>query len=71
MGCGKDDDCRRTERHSKNCICEVVRAIKDIQDMGANDDCNGCSTSCFMEPLGGIVLAQGGESLSIHVFSCY
>ncbi|MGD6801621.1 spore coat protein CotZ [Rossellomorea vietnamensis] len=50
MGCGKRDDVGgiRTD----NCVCEVVRAIKDIQDAAVADDCLDCTTSCFLEPLG-------------------
>lgn len=40
--------------HSKHCVCDVVRAILDIQTQGANDDCD-CPTNCFLEPLGGLV----------------
>lgn len=39
---------------SNGCVCEVVRAILEIQNQ-ATDDCVGCTTNCFMEPLGGIV----------------
>lgn len=45
MSCGNN---------SNNCVCEVVRAILEIQN-AATDDCVGCTTNCFMEPLGGIV----------------
>ncbi|HEY4552206.1 MAG TPA: CotY/CotZ family spore coat protein [Bacillaceae bacterium] len=37
---------------SLNCICQVVRAIKDIQDEAVEDDCIRCTTNCFIEPLG-------------------
>ncbi|MBY0121000.1 CotY/CotZ family spore coat protein [Bacillus sp. S/N-304-OC-R1] len=47
MGCGKKDDFR-----GGNCICEVVRAIKDIQD-NAENVCE-CPSNCFLEPLGQI-----------------
>ncbi|MBP3040125.1 spore coat protein CotZ [Bacillaceae bacterium Marseille-Q3522] len=49
MGCGKKDDFDR----DINCVCEVVRAIKDIQD-SAEDNCE-CPTNCFSEPLGSLV----------------
>lgn len=47
MGCGKKDDFK-----GKSCVCEVVRAIKDIQD-NAEDVCE-CPSNCFLEPLGAI-----------------
>lgn len=35
-----------------NCVCQVVRAIKDIQDEAAEEECIRCTTNCFIEPLG-------------------
>ena len=64
MGCGKGEHVSG----SKNCICDVVRAIKDIQDAGADDGCNGCSTSCFMEPLGGITSPGRRNPIDTRVF---
>lgn len=49
MGCGSVGG-----HKSNGCVCEVVRAILDIQNE-ATDECVGCTTNCFMEPLGGIV----------------
>ena len=49
MSCGCGGGSR-----SNGCVCEVVRAILEIQNQ-ATDDCVGCTTNCFMEPLGGIV----------------
>jgi hypothetical protein len=45
MGCGKHDN------HT-GCVCEVVQAIKEIQD-NAVEETNECN-SCFLEPLGAI-----------------
>lgn len=53
MGCGRVEDVRDGKRTDR-CVCDVVRAIKDIQDQ-ATDECPGCPTSCFLEPLGGLV----------------
>ncbi|QPC46095.1 CotY/CotZ family spore coat protein [Mangrovibacillus cuniculi] len=39
------------DHKGKNCVCEVVRFIKDLQD-NAVDNCRDCETSCFLEPLG-------------------
>ncbi|KOP81763.1 CotY/CotZ family spore coat protein [Cytobacillus solani] len=47
MGCGKKGDFK-----GNSCVCEVVRAIKDIQD-NAEDVCE-CPSNCFLEPLGHI-----------------
>jgi len=42
MGCSKKD----------SCICEILRAVKDIQD-AAVEECV-CPTNCLLEPLGGL-----------------
>ncbi|MFO1445572.1 spore coat protein CotZ [Bacillus sp. Bva_UNVM-123] len=47
MGCGKNDDFK-----GNSCVCEVVRAIKDIQE-NAEEVCE-CPSNCFLEPLGSI-----------------
>ncbi|WP_264736923.1 CotY/CotZ family spore coat protein [Cytobacillus firmus] len=52
MGCGKKDDFK-----GNGCVCEVVRAIKDIQD-NAEDVCE-CPSNCFLEPLG--VISPSGR----------
>jgi len=49
MGCGKNK-----EFHEENCVCQVVRAIKDLQDQAVAEECQPC-TSCFNEPLGSLV----------------
>jgi spore coat protein Z len=54
MGCGNLGDVTDVTR-SGNCVCDVVRAIKDIQDQATNTDCPPCPTNCFLEPLGGLV----------------
>ncbi|GIN74110.1 spore coat protein Y [Bacillus sp. J14TS2] len=39
---------------SSGCVCQVVRAIKDIQEMAVEEEeCPSCPTNCFIEPLGG------------------
>ncbi|KUP07544.1 CotZ [Bacillus coahuilensis m2-6] len=48
MSCGPKD------KKFDNCVCEVVRAIKDIQDNAVEDECLDCTTNCFLEPLGGL-----------------
>lgn len=53
MGCGRNEDVREV-RHHDNCICEVVRAIKRIQDMREELDCDDCRTDCFLTPLGSL-----------------
>lgn len=54
MGCGRGNT-DAGGHSSKGCVCEVVRAILEIQNAAVQDDCNRCTTNCFLEPLGGIV----------------
>ncbi|HLR10934.1 MAG TPA: CotY/CotZ family spore coat protein [Sporosarcina sp.] len=64
-------NCQQGTGHSgnkKGCVCEVVRAIKEIQDIGSQDDCGTCTTSCFMEPLGGIVSPARRHPIDTRVF---
>ncbi len=62
MGCGKKDDVFGTS----SCVCEVVRAIKDIQD-SAEDNCE-CETNCFSEPLGSLVSPTKRSKADTRVF---
>jgi len=57
MGCGRNLESTSSVRgiSTGNCICDVVRAIKDIQDQVVDNDCPVCPTNCFLEPLGGLV----------------
>ena len=50
MGCGKSHH----DMGSGNCVCQVVRAINDLQQAVAAEECQPC-TSCFNEPLGSLV----------------
>lgn len=50
MGCS-----RESGGSGGGCVCEVVRAILDIQNQAVRNDCSTCTTNCFLEPLGGIV----------------
>lgn len=54
MGCGRNNNIGGTSHHHEGCVCEVVKTILDIQNQAVNDDCDGCGTSCFLEPLGGL-----------------
>jgi len=54
MGCGKRDDVERVRNH-EGCICEVVRAIKRVQDIREDFDCDDCRNDCFTTPLGSLV----------------
>ncbi|MEK4244833.1 CotY/CotZ family spore coat protein [Psychrobacillus sp. FSL K6-2684] len=54
MGCGNIEDVSGHHDKNQRCVCDVVRAIKDIQDQAENN-CGPCPTSCFLEPLGGLV----------------
>lgn len=53
MGCG-NNDLFGGFSDDENCVCQVLRAIKDIQDAATDDDCD-CPTNCFMEPMGALV----------------
>lgn len=68
MGCGRNDSETRPVHSSKGCVCEVVRAILDIQNQAVNDDCSSCTTNCFLEPLGGIV-SPARNSADTRVFT--
>lgn len=50
MGCRNHHD-EEGVRSTGNCVCEVLRAIRDIQDAREDDNCTGCR-DCFTEPLG-------------------
>lgn len=58
MGCGRNEESsniRNQEiRNQDNCICEVVRAIRRIQDLREELDCDDCRTDCFLTPLGSL-----------------
>jgi hypothetical protein len=49
--CGKKDFDSSSFDH---CLCDVVKAVKHIQDAGTDDHCDDCPTSCFIKPLGGL-----------------
>jgi Spore coat protein Z len=56
MGCGRNEDVGDDRRPSHdNCICEVVRAIRRIQDIRDDRECDDCNTDCFLTPLGSLV----------------
>jgi len=54
MGCGKPTN-PIGPIHSAGCVCDVVRAILDIQNQAVREECQPCTANCFLEPLGGIV----------------
>ncbi|MCL6572781.1 MAG: spore coat protein CotZ, partial [Bacillus sp. (in: Bacteria)] len=64
MGCGNNHN---NDTRSGNCVCEVVRAIKDIQDNAVEEECSECS-SCFTEPLGTLVSPARREPVDTRVF---
>jgi hypothetical protein len=63
MGCGNNNN----DFRSGNCVCEVVRAIKDIQDNAVEEECTECS-SCFTEPLGSLVSPARRDPVDTRVF---
>ncbi|MGN7477108.1 CotY/CotZ family spore coat protein [Solibacillus silvestris] len=54
MGCGRGHS-EGGSQSTRGCVCEVVRAILEIQNAAVQDECSRCTTNCFLEPLGGIV----------------
>lgn len=62
MGCGNKSG------GSNNCVCEVVRAILEIQNQAVDNECSTCTTNCFLEPLGGIV-SPARPSADTRVFT--
>lgn len=65
MGCGKGSTGGAS---TSGCVCDVVRAILDIQNQATQDECSGCTTNCFLEPLGGIV-SPARTSVDTRVFT--
>jgi hypothetical protein len=65
MGCGRDRD--DFGKRDLSCVCQAVRAIKDIQDAG--DECNECRNDCFLEPLGTMV--SPANRVNTRVFKLY
>ncbi|MEH7255562.1 CotY/CotZ family spore coat protein [Neobacillus niacini] len=63
MGCGRDSN----SNSSNGCVCDVVRAIKDIQDNAVDDECLDCP-SCFLEPLGSLVSPARRDRADTRVF---
>ncbi|WP_419888693.1 CotY/CotZ family spore coat protein [Neobacillus niacini] len=63
MGCGRNSD----SHSNTSCVCDVVRAIKDIQDNAVNDECVDCP-SCFLEPLGTLVSPARRDRADTRVF---
>ena len=63
MGCGNTNSDR-----SNKCVCEVVRAILEIQNQAVDNECSTCTTNCFLEPLGGIV-SPARPSADTRVFT--
>jgi spore coat protein Z len=64
MGCGHKHD----DFHTVSCVCEVVRAIKNIQDTAVSPaECSECS-SCFNEPLGSLVSPVRRDPVDTRVF---
>jgi len=66
MGCCSKDKDNFYGQSQEGCICEVVRAIKDLQD-NANDSCD-CASNCFSEPLGSILPSGRKKTPNTRVF---
>ncbi|EMR05217.1 Spore coat protein Z [Bhargavaea cecembensis DSE10] len=77
--CGKKDFDSSSFDH---CLCDVVKAVKHIQDAGTDDYCDDCPTSCFTKPLGGLgsptafntrvinLLTKTGDAFKVHKPMC-
>lgn len=67
MGCR---DCGKNENlHTQDgCLCEVLRFIKRVQDIGVDDDCVECTTDCFMAPLGSVGSCSRRNPVNTRVF---
>ena len=63
MGCGRNNN----SNSGNGCVCDVVRAIKDIQDNAVDDECVDCP-SCFLEPLGSLVSPARRDRADTRVF---
>ncbi len=57
MGCGKS----KHDFGNENCVCQVVRAINDLQKAVEAEECEPC-TSCFNEPLGSLVSPTNADT---------
>ena len=55
------------KRRHDNCISETVRAIKRIQGIQNDQDCDDCATDCFLAPLGSLVSPTRGR-INTRVF---
>ena len=59
----------KREKCDRNCVCEVVRAIKHIQDIAEEEEeCFGCPSNCFIEPLGDLVSRNKRNRADTRVF---
>lgn len=52
--CGDKKDFTAGSSSFDHCLCDVIKAVKHIQDAGTDDNCEDCPTSCFTKPLGGL-----------------
>lgn len=68
MGCGRGNNDIGEHHKSHGCVCEVVRAILEIQNAAVEDECTRCTTNCFLEPLGGIV-SPSRNNVDTRVFT--
>lgn len=66
VGCGRPE--HQGDTRSGGCVCEVVRAILDIQNQAVDNECSSCTTNCFLEPLGGIV-SPARSNVDTRVFT--
>lgn len=63
--------CSDSDKRKVNCVCEVLRAIKNIQDTAVEEECEVCGTDCFLEPLGELNPAKSRRPVDTRVFTLY
>ncbi|MEW9501577.1 CotY/CotZ family spore coat protein [Jeotgalibacillus marinus] len=64
MSCDEKKD---NKRDYDGCVCEVIRAVKDIQEHAVDEECPPC-TSCFLEPLGELSSKSRRKCADTRVF---
>lgn len=73
MGCGRKyessscHDGQGMVRSQRGCVCDVVKSILKIQNEAVRHDHDNCGTSCYLEPMGGLV-SPGRQTADTRVF---
>jgi len=67
MGCRDCGEVKAAHQHD-DCLCEVLRFIQQVQEIGSEENCIECSTDCFMTPLGSLV-SPANKRVNTRVFT--